>query len=83
MPNSSSAKKRNRQGEARNARNKQQRSAVRSAVKKVRTSTSPADAQEAFRTAERLLDRAARKRLVHPKAAARLKSRLQKSLNGE
>ena len=38
--------------------------------------------QEAFRDAERLLDRAAQRQLVHPNAAARLKSRLQKSISG-
>ena len=82
MPNSSSAKKRNRQSEKRNARNRESRSEVRSAIKKVRAAGSPGEAQEAFRDAERLLDRAAQKRLVHPNAAARLKSRLQKSISG-
>ena len=82
VPHSSSAKKRNRQAEKRNARNREKRSEVRSAIKKVRTAGSQAEAQEAFRNAERLLDRAAQKRLVHPSAAARLKSRLQKSISG-
>ena len=80
VPNSSSAKKRNRQAEKRNARNREKRSEVRSAIKKVRTAGSEAEAQEAMRSAERLLDRAAQKRLVHPSTAARMKSRLQKSI---
>ena len=82
VPYSSSAKKRNRQAVKRNARNRGKRSEIRSAIKKVRTAGSQAEAQEAFRNAERLLDRAAQKRLVHPSAAARMKSRLQKSISG-
>ncbi len=78
MPNSRSAKKRMRQGEGRRLRNKTQRSALRTVVKRVRAAGAGAEAQEAFRNAEQLLDRAARKRLIHPSAAARTKARLRK-----
>lgn len=78
MPQSSSAKKRMRQAESRRMLNKDQRSALRTVVKRVRTAGTGDEAQEAFRNAEQLLDRAARKHLIHPKAAARTKSRLRK-----
>jgi small subunit ribosomal protein S20 len=55
-----------------------QRSALRSALRKVRTATSAQDARTALLQAERLLDRAARKRLIHPNTAARHKTRLHK-----
>jgi len=78
VPRIKSAKKRMRQTKTRTARNKAQRSQLRNAVKKVRTAPA-AEAPQAFATAEKLLDRAARKRLVHPNTAARQKSRLAKA----
>ena len=78
MPNIRSAKKRMRQSRKARERNRQQRTALRTAVKKARGAAGP-EAADALRTAESLLDRAARKRLVHPNAAARLKRRLQKA----
>jgi small subunit ribosomal protein S20 len=53
-----------------------QRAALRSAVKRVRSATSPEGAAEAYRAAERLLDRAAQRGLVSKNKAARTKSRL-------
>lgn len=70
-----------RQGERRRTANRQKRSALRSAIKKVRGATTPEAAREAFANAQKLLDRAARTRLVHPNAAARVTSRLQKLVN--
>ena len=79
MPRIRSAKKRLRQSTAARERNRQQRAALRTAVKKVRGAESAAQAAEAFHAAESQLDRAARKRLVHPRTAARLKQRLAKA----
>jgi len=73
-----SAKKRIRQSRHHAAANRVQRSAVRSAVRKVRSAPSADQARAALRQAERLLDRAARKRLIHPNAAGRQKARLRK-----
>ncbi len=78
MPNIKSAKKRMRQAEGRRARNRQQKSALRSAVKKVRQAGTQEEAQAAYKEAEQLLDRAARKHLVPKNAAARNKRRLHK-----
>lgn len=76
MPRIESAKKAMRQGRARHERNRAQSSALRSAVKRVRLATTPDQASEAYKIAARLLDRAARKNLIHPNNAARHKSRL-------
>ena len=77
VPRIKSAKKRMRQGKTHTTLNRTQRSQLRSAIKKVR-STTGADAQTAYDDAVRLIDRAGRKRLIHPNAAARQKSRLAK-----
>ena len=83
MPNLKSAKKRMRQGDRRRLRNQAQRSTLRTALKRVHAAGTGAEAQDAFRTVEQLLDRAARKRLIHPNMAARTKSRLQKLIQSK
>jgi small subunit ribosomal protein S20 len=76
VPRTKSAKKQLRQAKSRTARNRTQRSALKTAVKKVRSAaTSVRD--KAFKEAEKLLDRAARKGLIHKNTAARQKSRLR------
>jgi small subunit ribosomal protein S20 len=75
VPKIKSAKKAMRQARTRAARNKQQRSALRTALKHVRAATA-ATAAEAYAVAAKLLDRAARKGLIHKNNAARHKSRL-------
>jgi small subunit ribosomal protein S20 len=65
-----------RQGRARHERNRAQSSALRTALKRVRAAATAEQAGEAYRTAAQLLDRAARKNLIHPNNAARHKSRL-------
>ncbi len=74
MPNIKSAKKDLRKSRAAAVRNRAQRSALRTAVKKARAGAS---ADERL-TAVSLLDRAARKGLIHRNAAARQKSKLAK-----
>lgn len=77
MPRIESAKKRMRQSLARTTANRAQRSKLRTAIKKVRTAAGD-EAAGAYAEAVRLLDRAGRKRLIHPNVAARHKSRLAK-----
>ena len=75
MPNIKSAKKDLRKSRAAAIRNRAQRSALRTAVKKART----AAAVDTDRlSAVSLLDRAARKGLIHRNTAARQMSRLAK-----
>lgn len=79
MPRIQSAKKRMRQTRARTRLNRAQRSELRTALKKVRSATGEA-AQKAYAEAVTLLDRAGRKRIIHPNAAARQKSRLARAV---
>lgn len=73
MPNIASAKKNMRKSRAATVRNKAQRSALRTALKKAKAAAAtPEDRLKA----ESLLDRAARKGLVHRNNAARQKSKL-------
>lgn len=73
MPNIASAKKNMRKTRAATVRNRAQRAALRTALKRAKTTGSSADERLA---AVRLLDRAARKGLIHKNSAARHKSRL-------
>jgi small subunit ribosomal protein S20 len=76
VPNIASAKKNLRKSRAAEIRNRAQRAELRTAVKKART----ADASDEMRqAAARLLDRAARKGLIHKNTAARHKSSLARS----
>ncbi|MCC6492689.1 MAG: 30S ribosomal protein S20 [Pirellulales bacterium] len=83
MPNSATAKKRLRQSIDRRARNRTLRSALRTQIKKVRTAIAGGDAaaaEEQFRMAAKKLDQSAAKKVLHPNASARLKSRLSKAV---
>jgi small subunit ribosomal protein S20 len=79
MPTTKSAKKRLRQNIVRRTRNRSVRRAVRTQCRKVREAVTAGDVQRAeaeFRLATKHLDRAGAKNIIHPNAAARLKSRL-------
>ena len=77
MPRIRSAAKRMRQARSRATLNRTHRSQLRTAIKKVR-STTGAEAQAAYAEAVKLLDRAGQKSIIHPNAASRQKSRLAK-----
>ena len=76
MPKIKSAKKALRQARARTLVNRAQTSELRTALKRVRTAAAKAAATTAYGRAVQLLDRAARKGLIHKNNAARHKSRL-------
>ena len=78
MPRIRSAKKQLRQSRKHRVVNRTQRSTLRTAIKQVRTATTAQAAQAAYKAVEQLLDRAARKGLIHKNSAARHKSRLWK-----
>ena len=85
MANSSQAKKRVRQAEEHRQRNASQRSAMRTHLKKVLNTIAAGDktqAEAAYKAAVPLLDRAARKGLIHANKAARHKSQLTRRLRG-
>jgi small subunit ribosomal protein S20 len=83
MPNTKSAKKRLRQDEVRRARNRSTKSAVKTQIRKVREAIAAGDAatgEAEFRVAVKRLDKAAAAGVVHANQAARVKSRLSKTL---
>lgn len=76
MPNIKSAKKRLRQSHKRREHNKDAKSSIRTVTKKLLQTKSPDEAADLLRRASSMLDRAARRGIVAPNAAARRKSRL-------
>ena len=74
MPTHKSAKKRLKTNEKSNIRNRAVKSQIRTLVKNAETSVDEASLKEAVS----LLDRAARKKVIHPNKASRMKSRLAK-----
>lgn len=83
MPATKSAKKRLRQNLRIRTRNRAVRSVVRGYVRKVRDAVAAGDvasATENFQLAAKKLDQAAAKKVIHPNAAARTKSRLSAAI---
>jgi small subunit ribosomal protein S20 len=79
LANIKSAKKRARQAEVRREHNASRRSALRTSIKnvvKAIDSKDKAAAENAFKTAQPIIDRMATKGLIHANKAARHKSRL-------
>ncbi len=82
MANIKSQIKRNRQNEKRRLRNRNFRGAARTAVKTAHASLADGtQSSESVMAAVSALDRAAQKGSIHPRNAARRKSRLMKRLN--
>ena len=83
MANHASAEKRNRKRIRRTERNRRIKGAVRTLLKKARatiaTAAQPVDSAASVLAAIKAVDRAAAKGIVHPKMAARAKSRLAKA----
>ena len=80
MPNIKGSEKRMRQQRTREARNRAQRSRMRTAIKKVMTATDADEATTAYRETVAILDRYASRRLIHPNKAARKKSQLARRI---
>lgn len=84
MANTKSAEKRNQQALVRRDRNRQAKSRLRTAVKKLRQAVedgNQAAAQELIKNTLKIVDATATKGVIHKNAASRTKSRLQKALN--
>jgi small subunit ribosomal protein S20 len=84
MPQHKSAEKRVRQSKRRNARNKQNKTAVKELVKNVKKlvdKKSKEDAEKALRAAVQKLDRMAVKGVLHRNNVANKKSKLTKLVN--
>lgn len=84
LPNIKSAKKRVLVSEARNARNKANRSALKTAIKKFEAAAvegNRTEAEGAYKVAVKSIDKAAAKGLLHKNNAAHKKSALTLKLN--
>lgn len=81
MAHLKSSRKRIRQSRKAHLRNSAMRSELRTAIKKVQTASDPEAARQALSNAVPLLDRTARKGVIHPNTAARHKSRLTRAVN--
>jgi small subunit ribosomal protein S20 len=84
VPNIKSAEKRVRYIEKRTARNVAIRSSVKTAIRRFKAVADAGDlsqAQEEYKKAASVIDKAAQKGVVHRNAAARKKSSLAKRLN--
>ncbi|MBN2275821.1 MAG: 30S ribosomal protein S20 [Bacteroidales bacterium] len=81
MANHKSAEKRNRQTESRRENNKYYAKTTRNAVKKLRTTTEKSAAGELLPRVNAMLDRLAKKNIIHRNKASNLKSSLSKHVN--
>ncbi|MDD5773413.1 MAG: 30S ribosomal protein S20 [bacterium] len=81
MPIHDSPIKQMRKDKKRNLQNKQAKSTLRTAVKKIYTATTADEKQNNFKVAAKLLDKTAQKQTIHWKNAARKKSRLAIYIN--
>ncbi|WP_419032122.1 30S ribosomal protein S20, partial [Dysgonomonas gadei] len=74
--NHKSAEKRIRQAEVRRLRNRYSARTTRNAVRKFRTLTDKAEAQKLYPSVCSMLDRLAKKNVIHKNKAGNLKSKL-------
>lgn len=82
MPNIKSAKKRMELSATARVKNRAERSRIRSAIKQVRAAENAEAGVARLTEAVALLDRAATRRLYHPNRVARIKSQLNRHVNG-
>ncbi len=75
-----SALKRVRQSEKRRLRNRAMRSRIKTTIKKFLAAETREEKERLLREIYSLLDKAARKRIIHPNTAARRKARLARLL---
>ena len=81
MANIKSQEKRNRQNETRRLRNRNVTSDLKTSLRKVREAAAAGEpTDDLYKAAQKKIDVAAAKGVLHPKTAARKKSRLAASL---
>ena len=81
MANHKSAQKRIRSNESKKLRNKYQHKTVRNAVRKLRALTDKKEAETLFPAVVSMLDKLAKKNVIHKNKAANLKSGLAVHIN--
>lgn len=80
MANHKSAEKRIRANEAKRVRNKYQHKSTRTQVKKLKDATSKTEAEALLKEVSSMLDKLAKKNIIHWKKAANQKSKLAKKV---
>ncbi len=78
MANHQSAKKRIRQSEAKRVSNRYYAVSTRNAIRKLQGLETKSEAEELFPKVTSMLDKLAKKNIIHKKKASNLKSDLQK-----
>ncbi len=81
MANHKSALKRIRSNETKRLRNRYQHKTTRTAIRKLRVTTDSVEAASLLKTVSSMLDKLARKNVIHKNKAANLKSSLTKLVN--
>lgn len=81
MANHKSSEKRIRQDEARKANNKYYAKTTRNALKEMRLANDKAAASELLPKVTSMLDKLAKKNIIHPNKAANLKSEITKKVS--
>lgn len=81
MANHKSAEKRIRANKVKADRNSYQHKTTRTLVKKLKNTTSKDEAQELLKKVSGLIDKLAKKNVIHWKKAANQKSKLTKKVN--
>ncbi|SFT37870.1 SSU ribosomal protein S20P [Lishizhenia tianjinensis] len=76
MANHKSAQKRIRSNEAKKLRNKYQHKTTRNAIRDLRATTDKTEAEKMFPTVSSMLDKLAKRNIIHKNKAANLKSGL-------
>ncbi|MCI0750947.1 MAG: 30S ribosomal protein S20 [Flammeovirgaceae bacterium] len=82
MANHKSAEKRIRANEAKRVRNRYQHKTTRTVVKKLKTTANKDEASALLKEVISMLDKLAKKNIIHWKKAANQKSKLTKHVNG-
>ena len=80
MANHKSAIKRIRSNDAKRVENRYYAKTTRTAVKKLRATTSEAEAKELLPKVSKMLDKLAKKNVIHKNKASNLKSKLTKKV---
>lgn len=81
MANHKSAEKRIRANEAKRVRNRYQAKTTRTIIKKLRTTTAKSEAATLLQEVSSMIDKLAKKKIIHWKKASNQKSKLTKFVN--
>jgi small subunit ribosomal protein S20 len=81
MANHKSAEKRIRANEVKRVRNRYQHKTTRTVVKKLKGATEKSEAEQLFKEVSSMIDKLAKKNIIHWKKAANQKSKLAKKVN--